>query len=206
MLLGISLQVYAGAVRGAASGPLYAEAVACTGRAGDLLTEQFLHNNAGWAALQMRDLPRARAHLEASIRGAEAIGFPHTFTTLNLGWVLRAEHDLDGARSKLAEALRIGRRIGDKKNMAEAILGLACLAGDLDDWHRAAVLHGAAQALLDQTGVPWATFVAGIRQESLDQAVAALGEEQFQRAYARGTTLSFDQAIELALEGTPPGT
>ena len=92
--------------------------------------------------------------------------------------------------------------------MAEAILGLACLAGDLDDWPRAAVLHGAAQALLDQTGVPWATFVAGIRQESLDQAGAALGEEQFQRAYARGTTLSFDQAISLALDEIPipPGT
>ena len=92
--------------------------------------------------------------------------------------------------------------------MAEAILGLACLAGDLDDWPRAAVLHGAAQALLDQTGGPWATFVAGIRLECLDLAVAALGEEQFQRAYARGTTLSFDQAISLALDEIPipPGT
>ena len=90
--------------------------------------------------------------------------------------------------------------------MAEAILGLACLAGDAGDWHRAAVLHGAAPARLDQTGVRWDTFPAGTRRESLDQAGAALGEEQFQRAYARGTTLSFDQAIELALEGTPPGT
>ena len=90
--------------------------------------------------------------------------------------------------------------------MAEAILGLACLDGDLDDWPRAAVLHGAAQALLDQTGVPWDSADVRDRQESLDQAGAALGEEQFQRAYARGTTLSFDQAIELALEGTPPGT
>ena len=151
----------------------------------------------------MGDLPGARAHLEASIRGAEAIGFPVSGMTLNLGWVLRAEHDLDGARSKLAEALRIGRRIGNKTNMAEAILGLACLAGDAGDWHRAAVLHGAAQALLDQTGVPWATFVAGIRQESLDQAGVALGDEQFQRAYARGMALSFDQAISLTLEIAP---
>jgi hypothetical protein len=55
------------------------------------------------------------------------------------------------------------------------------------------------QQLLDQTGVRSHTFAAGIRQESLDQAGAALGEEQFHRAYARGMALSFDQAIDLAL-------
>jgi hypothetical protein len=80
-------------------------------------------------------------------------------------------------------------------------LGLACLGGDLGDWPRAAVLHGAAQALLDQTGLPWEPFDARYRQESLDQADAALGDEQFQRAYVRGTALSFDQAISLALGG-----
>jgi hypothetical protein len=90
--------------------------------------------------------------------------------------------------------------------MAEAILGLASLDGDLGDWPGAAVLHGAAQALLDQTGIPWDTFTARYRQESLDQADAALGDEQFQRTYARGIALSFDQAIDLALEALPLGT
>lgn len=120
--------------------------------------------------------------------------------------VQRAEHDLDGARSTLQEALRIGRRVGDKRNMALAILGLACLAGDLGDWHRAAVLHGAAQAQLDQTGVPWDTFDARYREESLNQAGAALGDEPFQRAYAHGMALSFDQTIALALDQIPPST
>jgi hypothetical protein len=119
--------------------------------------------------------------------------------------ILRAEHDPGGARSTLQDALRFGRRIGDKRSMAEAMGGLACLDGDLGDWHRAAMLHGAAQALLDQTGAPWDTVDTG-RPESLDQARAALGDEQFQRAYARGMALSFDQAIDLALEGAPPGT
>jgi hypothetical protein len=35
---------------------------------------------------------------------------------------------------------------------------------------------------------------------------ALLGDKQFQRAYARGMTLRFDQAIDLAPDGTPPGT
>jgi predicted ATPase/class 3 adenylate cyclase len=206
VLLGLSLLFYATAAGATASGPLFAEAFACTERSGDLGTEQALHNNAGWAALERGDIPGARAHMEAAIRAAEAFGTPHHGQSVNLGTILRVEHDLDGARSALQEALRIGRRIGDKRNMALAILGLACLDGDLGDWHRAAMLHGAAQTLLDQTGAPWDTFDARYRQESLDQADAALGGEQFQRAYARGMTLSFDQAIDLALEGTLPGT
>lgn len=139
---------------------MFAEAFACTGRSGYLAIGQTPHNDAGWAALEMADVPGARAHLEAAIRGPDAIGFMHAGTTLNLGMVQRAQHDLDGARSTLQDALRIGRRIGNKRNMALAILGLACLVGDLGDWHRAAVLHGAAQALLDQTRVPWDTFDA----------------------------------------------
>jgi len=87
--------------------------------------------------------------------------------------------------------------------MALAILELARLDGDLGDWHRAAILHGAVQVLLDQTGVPWDIVDARYRQESLDQAGAALGDEQFQRAYARGMALSFDQAISLALDEIP---
>ena len=206
VLLGESLDAYALAVGAAASGPLYAEAFACTERSGNLATRRTLHNNAGWIALAMGDIPGARAHLEAAIRDAKAAGSPCLDASLNLGLVLRAEHDPGGARSALQQALRISRRAGDKRNMAAAILGLACVAGDLGDWPQAAALHGAAQALRDQTGIPWDRFDAPYRQESLDQAGAALGDEQFHRAYTRGMALSFDQAIDLALGQFLPAT
>jgi predicted ATPase/class 3 adenylate cyclase len=206
VLLGMSLDAYALTVDVAAAGPLYAEALACAERSGDLGAEQGLHLNAGGAALELGDIPGARAHTEAAIRAAEALGIPHPLQSVNLGWILRAEHDLDGARSTLREALRVSRRIGFKRIMAEAILGLAFLDGDLGDWPRAAMLHGAAQALLDQTGAPWDPLDAPHRQESLDQAGAALGDEQFQRAYARGMALSFGQAIDLALGQALPAT
>jgi tetratricopeptide (TPR) repeat protein len=206
VLLGLSLAGYALAVSAAASGQLYAEAFACTERSGDLFIEQLLHNNAGWDALETGDIPAARAHAEAAIQGAEALGTPHPYASHTLGLVLRAEHDLDGARSILQQALRIARRVGDKTTMAETILGLACVAGDLGHWHRAVVLHGAAQALLDQTGVPWVPFDARYRQESLDQAGAALSDEQFRQAYTRSMTLGFDQAMHLALGQVLPAT
>jgi non-specific serine/threonine protein kinase len=206
VLLAACLAAQAHAVGAAASGPVYAEALACTEHSGDIRFRRILHNDAGCAALEMGDIPAARAHLEAAIRAAETIGDPHIASTENLGWVLRAEHDLGQARYAFEEAVRTSRRIGGKRYMAVAISGLASLATDLGDWHRAAVLHGAAQALLDQTGVQPEPLDDQYRQESLGQARAALGDEQAQQAYALGTALSLDQVIDIALGRVLPGT
>jgi MalT-like TPR region len=145
--------VYLLTIDPARSGPLYTEAIACTERSGDHLINSMVHNNAGVTALIAGDLPAARAHLEAAAQAGKQIGLPDTVVMANLSRVQRAEGDLDGARSTLEAALRIGRRNGDNMGMAFAILGLACLAGDACDWDRAAVLHGAAQALRDRTAV-----------------------------------------------------
>ena len=206
VLLGTCLMAQAHAVGAAASGPLYAEALACTERSGHVRLRRTLHNNAGIAALEMGDIPAARAHLEAAIRAAAAIGDLHPIPSENLGWVLRAEHDLERAQSRFGEALWTSRRIGSNRGMAGAIDGLASLATDLGDWHRAAVLHGAAQALLDQTGVQLEPLDDRYRQESLGQARAAVGDEQVERAYAHGMALSLGHVIDLALGGVPPGT
>jgi predicted ATPase/transcriptional regulator with XRE-family HTH domain/Tfp pilus assembly protein PilF len=207
VLLGLCLLQQASAVGAAASGPLYGEAIACTERSGDVSTKRLLHNNAGWDALERGDIAAARAHLEAAIRAAEAIGDPHPTLSENLGWVVRAEHDPDGARSRFEEALRTSRRIGSKRAMAGAINGLASLATDRSDWHRAAVLHGASQALQDQTGVQRGKLDYRYRQDSLGQARAALGDERVDLAYACGMALSLGQVIDLALgAAVPPGT
>jgi predicted ATPase/class 3 adenylate cyclase/Tfp pilus assembly protein PilF len=200
-LLGACLVAQAHAVGSAVSGPLYAEAIACVERSGDISLLRTLHNNAGCAALEMGDIPAARVHLEAAIRAAETIGEPHYIASGNLGWVLRAQHDLDQARSRFQEALETSRRTGSERGMANSIDGLAALATDLGDWHRAAVLHGAAQALLDRTGIQLEELDERLRQESLGQVRAAIGDEQVQRDYARGLALGLDQVIDLAAGG-----
>jgi hypothetical protein len=86
----------------------------------------------------------------------------------------------------------MSRRIGDRSGIAYASLGLACLAADAGDWHRAAVLHGVAQAFLDPTGQPWEELEARYRQDSLAQARAHLGQGQFESAYSMGMALSPD--------------
>ena len=125
--------------------------------------------------------------------------------TLTLGGVLRAEGDLDGARSTFEASLRISRRNGHSIGMANAILGLAVLAGDAGDWDRAAVLHGAAQAFLGPVSNQWQELAVRERRDSLGQARAHLGDEQLERAYAHGMALSPEKALDLALPRAGPG-
>jgi len=178
---------------------LFAEAIACTERSGDRFTNCQLHNNAGSHALNTGDIPAARAHLQQAAQVVQEIGASSYHVPANLGEVLRLEGDPGGARSMFEAALRICRRNGELPGLAYASSGLACVAADLGDWHRACELHGAAQALLDRTGQRWEQGEARHRQDSLDQVRAHLGQEQFDRVYAHGTTLSLEQALDVAL-------
>jgi predicted ATPase/class 3 adenylate cyclase len=203
-LLGVSLLVYLHTSDPARSPQLADEAMACAERSGDHVTSSFLHSNAGYYALRNGDIPAARAHLEAAMDAARQIGREDVRVSVTLGWVLRAERDPDAARSTFEAVLRLGRRNGDSIAVASASLGLACLLGDAGDWDRAVVLHGAAQAFLDRMSNPWLESDARYRQDSLAQARARLGDEQLERAYTQGMTLSLDKALDLALPRAGP--
>ena len=184
-----------------AAGRLYAEGIACTQRSGDRMMALALHNNAAVHALRAGDAAAARAHLvQAELADAE-IGEESHVVPVNMGWVQRLEHDPQAARATFQEGLRLSRRTGDRYGLAYCGLGLACVACDLGDWHRAAGLHGTAQAFFDQLGGPWQDPEDRYRDESIAAVRRRLGDEQFDRAYAEGLALSFDDAIALALSG-----
>jgi hypothetical protein len=60
----------------------------------------------------------------------------------------------------------------------------------------------AAQAALERAGQRWQELEARYRRDSLDQVRGHLGQEQLDRAYARGIALSSDEALNLA-SGNP---
>ncbi len=59
------------------------------------------------------------------------------------------------------------------------------------------MLHGVAQAFLSRTGLPWEELEARYRRDSLDQVCALIGQEEFERAYARGMAIRGDEAFSL---------
>ena len=200
VLLGESLTQYLlcdARIEPARAKSLFTEAIACTHRSGDHLFAYFLHNIAGIRALHAGDIPAARAYLQQA-QAMRAIGDENLHLSINMGWVLRQDNDPDGARASFDAALRMSRRNGDRFGIAYASLGLACLAADVGDWHRAAMLHGVAQAFLDRTGLPWEELETPYRRDSLDQVRAHLGQEQFEQAQIKGMALSSDQALDLA--------
>jgi tetratricopeptide (TPR) repeat protein len=212
VLLAESLVAYlmcsdiSGLLEPARVGRLFDEAVACTERSGDQLIRFALHNNAGVHFLLAGDLAAARDHLEQAGEAAQAAGAAGPHVPLNLGWVLRQENDLDGARDQFETALRVSRRTGERSGLAGASVGLACVAADRGDCDRAATLHGAAQAFAERAGQPWQELEVSYRRDSLHKVRTSLGEEQFERAYAKGMMLSPDQAIDLALGKSLPAT
>jgi hypothetical protein len=158
-----------------------------------------LHNNAGVRALRAGDVAAARAHLVQAEQAGAEIGEHSHVVPVNMGWVLRQEHDPEAAEATFQGGLRLSRRTGDRYGMAYCSLGLACVAGDLGDWRRAAGLHGAAQAFFDQIGGPWQDPEDRYREDSIAAVRRRLGDAQFDEIYAHGLTLSFDDATALAL-------
>jgi predicted ATPase/class 3 adenylate cyclase len=181
------------------SARLLAEAITCTERSGNQLLLSFLHNNAADHALRAGDILAARAHLDQAAQAARATGQENPAAATNLGWAQREQGNPLQARSSFEASLRIARRSGEQPVIACAILGLGCLAADLGDWDRSALLLGVAQAILDRSGEPWQDLEARYRQHNLAQVRAHLGDEPFDRAYAKGMALSADEALPTAL-------
>jgi tetratricopeptide (TPR) repeat protein len=187
-----------------ASERLFAEAIACTERSGDLLIASLLHNNAGVRYLCLGDIAGARAHLEQAAAAAAAIGDRRHYLLVNLGWVARAEGDQADAAARFVAGLRRSGRNGERSGLAYATLGLACVAADTRDWQVASQLHGAADMFLDRTGgEAWQEPEASYRNDSLGQLRKCLGQDQFDSAYAAGKALSFGAAFNLALAVGP---
>jgi predicted ATPase/class 3 adenylate cyclase len=178
---------------------LYAEGIACTQRSGDRLMEYLLHNNASVHAIRAGDFAAARAHLLRAAEASAEIGEENHVVPVNMGWVLRHEQDPDGARDSFSSGLRLSRRIGDLVGVAYCSLGLAIIAADLGDWYRAAELHGFAQTGMDRLRGHWQVPEGQYRQESIDLVREHLGVARFDEAYANGTVLSLEDAMDLAL-------
>jgi hypothetical protein len=56
-----------------------------------------------------------------------------------------------------------------------------------------------AQSFLDRLTEPWQDLENGYRRDSMAKARAVLGGDEFDRAYSRGSGLSFDDAFSVAM-------
>ena len=117
---------------------------------------------------------------------------------LNLAMVAIGRSSQDRPRTMLLDALVVAEEIGSKR-MGQSVLEVcAGLASLREEWERAAVLYGVAEAQTEQTGLRrdpsdeafLAPLIAGARQR--------LGESAFAAAEKTGRTLTYENAISMA--------
>ena len=107
--------------------------------------------------------------------------------------------DLSTASSHMSESLQLRVQMRDARGISDCLGALAILVGAQGDHRTAAALLGAAHAQHEAAGqrpVPWLqSFFEQIREAS----VAALGESDFEAAWATGSGFSREDAVAVAL-------
>ncbi len=161
-------------------------------------------NNLGNLALSHRDLAGAQARMEQALEIWRQIGDRwNTANTLTgLGDVAAEQGNHDIARSYFAESLAINRELDDRLALAYLFEALGGLAAVQNAPNRAWRLVGAASRLRGAIGAPLPPAEMTRLQEKLAPARQQLSPEDQQTAEVAGRALSFEQAIELAMQWT----
>jgi predicted ATPase/DNA-binding CsgD family transcriptional regulator len=158
------------------------------------------------ALLGLGDLARLRGHLgEAHSRYVEALPIlqevgarPEIARCLaGLGRVALDLGATGQARQHLAESLRLSQATGSRIGIARGLEAFAALATREHQPELAVQLTAAATALRETAGLP---PLSGARAERYLAPARRLGEAAVARLWARGLTLSSEEAVALALE------
>src|ERR671911_656847 len=126
-----------------------------------------------------------------------------------LAMAAQAEGDHERARQLFEEGLTLSSEAGNEINVTHCLEGLAAIAGAEGRILRAARLWGAAEALLEQTGVGASPYAPdrSLYQSQVGAARSQLDEAAWTKSWAEGRAMSREQAVEYALErGEAPPT
>jgi hypothetical protein len=103
----------------------------------------------------------------------------------------------------LEEGVTLSEQIGDQANLSYFLEGLAVVAGMEGDAEHSVQLLGAAERLLEEAGASVYNYYKPDRPlyaRTTANVRSRLGEEGFEEAWAEGRTMTFEQAVEYALD------
>ena len=132
---------------------------------------------------------------------------PSAYVALyNLAQVALSRRDYRGATDLLKEGVVLSEQVGDRAQLAHFLEGLAAVGGMRGDAERSARLFGAAEVLLEEVGARVYNYYVpdhSLQERAEAEARAALGDAAFEEARERGRAMTFEQAVEYALEDNP---
>ena len=159
-------------------------------------------NNLGEVARVQGDYAKARKYYEESEALLRAMSDKGDLARLvnSLGYVAQHEGDLQKARAQFQESLAMFRRLGNKRGIAESLAGLAGLMAAEGQVSQAAQLLSAAESMLAESGAAWWPADRGEINRSRAAIQSNLDETTFAGEWAKGQSLTFDQALALAVD------
>ena len=164
----------------------------------------YLHIIAGVAMLGGGDLGLAMAQIEEGLALSRELGDRRNtaMSLFILGMVEFGRGDPGRGAPLFEEGVRISQDIGDRLGGIYYVWGFGKLSVLRGRPVRAATLWGASEALREQMGMALShlDLAASGYEQDLAAVRSALGEASFDAAWAEGRAMSFEQAIEYALE------
>jgi predicted ATPase/DNA-binding XRE family transcriptional regulator len=159
----------------------------------------------GAVLLARGESERAERALEEGLASARRLKIPSlTYIALyHSAQSALAQGDLERAARMLAEGIEWSQRTKDRANLAyflEALAAVMALEGEVE---RSARLLGAAEGLLEEVGARIYNYYLPDRslyERTVATVRSQLGEESFEQTRAEGRAMTFEQAIEYALE------
>jgi predicted ATPase/DNA-binding SARP family transcriptional activator len=187
------------------AGPLLVEAVALARIVGDRRVAALAINNLGDLALTVGDYERAEPLFEESLALLKARGDAANVarSLFNLGAVALKLGRLPAADARFRESLSFAQQVGDTEDIAWCLEGFAAIAAAERDGERAALLLGAAGALLEGIGAEFKPFERALDEHTRAEAARLVGEEAVAEAMAKGAHMALVDAVDAVL-ATPP--
>ncbi|MEJ7744020.1 MAG: hypothetical protein WKF73_16670 [Nocardioidaceae bacterium] len=146
---------------------------------------------------------QARTYAEEALKLARGVARMVTRDALlTLGRIELASDQPTSAAEFLEEALRLSLDLGQKFEIAQALLSLAAVASAEGDHPRAARLFGAGDRLHGATS-PWRSISSHDMAEHRERTRDALGQDAFLVAQLAGAALTLEDVSALAVTRSP---
>jgi non-specific serine/threonine protein kinase len=156
----------------------------------------------GLAIRELKDgnLDAARARINESLDLSRELPEPSYGELVLLGLVELLNGDAHAASRAYRQLLAVARRGGLKTATGYALLGMGFCATLADDPHRAARLHGAADALFETIGEALDPDLLNFRNGDRRQLRTIMGDRAFEADYRSGGNLTLQAAVDLVME------
>jgi len=171
-------------------------------KAGDPSGAAWSINQRGDIAREQGALASARDFYERALRAfrAAADRWGSARSLADLGHVCCEQKDYEAAHAAYREALQVFSELGYRRGMARALEGSACLAAAQGEGARALKLAAAATRMRQMISAPLPQAEQSKLDQNLASAWKSLSEAEGKSAWAEGSALSMERAVQYSLQ------